>query len=316
MTSRAPDSAPDARHVEREIHTPILTAAILDLLEPRSGQRFIDATVNGGGHTQLLLERSAPDGRVLGIDRDGEILERTRARLADPIDGGRLLLAQGNFADLADIAAAAGFEAVDGILFDLGLSSYHLDESQRGFSFGASEPLDMRFDAGDPETESVARILASRREEEIANLIYEFGEERFSRRIAHAIVRRRESEPVRLTSELYDLIVGALPGPARRHAGRSAARVFQALRIAANDELAAVIAALPQALDLLRPGGAIAVLAFHSLEDRIVKRFFREQKQAGVVDILTKRPLRADDAEIAANPRAASAKLRVARKRS
>jgi 16S rRNA (cytosine1402-N4)-methyltransferase len=172
----------------------------------------------------------------------------------------------------------------------------------------------MRFDTADSAAESAAEILASRREEELANLIYQFGEERFSRRIARAIVRRRESEPVRLASELYDLVVRAPRGPARRHRDRSAARVFQALRIAANDELGAVEAALPQALDLLRPDGKIAVLAFHSLEDRIVKQFFRAQKQAGAAEILTKKPLRADDKEIATNPRAASAKLRVARR--
>lgn len=300
--------------MESEVHTPILNAAILALLRPQNGQRFIDATVNGGGHTALLLQHSAPDGRILGIDRDSELLERTRTRLSAPIESKRLVLAHGNFADLEAIALAAGFSAVDGILFDLGLSSYHLDHSRRGFSFSGSEPLDMRFDTEDPEAESAARLLASRREEEIADLIYQFGEERFSRRIARAIVLQREAAPVRLTSELYELVTRALPGPARRYAGRSAARVFQALRIAANDELAAVSAALPQAIRLLRPGGKLAVLAFHSLEDRIVKRFLREQKQAGVVDILTKRPLRADEAEVESNPRAASAKLRVAAK--
>jgi len=297
-----------------EVHTPILTDAFLDLLQPQPGQRFIDATVDGGGHTSLLLERSAPDGCILGIDRDTEMLEHTRERLRPEVDSGRLVLVHGNFADIGEIAASSGFGEVDGVLFDLGLSSYHLDRSGRGFSFGGSEPLDMRFDTDDIAAESAAKILASRREEELADLIYELGEERFSRRIARAIVRRREREPVRLASELYDLIVGALPGPARRHADRSAARVFQALRIATNDELSAIERALPQALNLLRPGGKLAVLAFHSLEDRIVKRFFRERKQAGAVDILTKRPLRADEEETAANPRAASAKLRVGRR--
>jgi 16S rRNA (cytosine1402-N4)-methyltransferase len=300
--------------MDNEVHAPILTETILTLLDPQPGQRFIDATVDGGGHTAALLERSAPDGRVLGIDRDAEMLAHTRERLAEHVASARLVLVQGNFRDLEEIAGGYGFGAVDGILFDLGLSSYHLDRSGRGFSFGGREPLDMRFDPSDGTTESAAEILAWRNEKEIADLIFELGEERFSRRIARAIVRRREAEPVRLASELYELVVGALPGPARRYADRSAARVFQALRIAVNDELGAVEAALPQALNLLRPGGRIAVLAFHSLEDRIVKRFFREQKLAGMVEILTKRPLRADDAEVAANPRAGSAKLRVARR--
>ncbi len=297
-----------------QVHAPILTASILDLLQPQSGQHFIDATVDGGGHTAALLERSAPDGRVLGIDRDGEMLDHTRQRLGEQVSSGRLVLAHGNFRDLEEIAASSGFGTVDGILFDLGLSSYHLDLSGRGFSFGGKQPLDMRFDPTDTTVESAAEILSARSEREIADLIYELGEERFSRRIARAIVRRRESEPLHLASELRDLVVSALPGPARRHADRSAARVFQALRIAVNDELGAITAALPQALGLLGARGRIAVLAFHSLEDRIVKRFFREQKHSGAVEILTKKPLRADDAEVAANSRAGSAKLRVAAK--
>lgn len=300
--------------MDTEVHTPILTDAILEYLRPEPGRTFIDATVNGGGHTSLLLQRSAPDGRVLGVDRDGELLEGTRTRLAADVESGRLVLAHGNFRDLEEIAHEHGFEAVDGILFDLGLSSYHFDRSRRGFSFGGVEPLDMRFDVGDEQAESAAEILASRGEEELADIFYKLGEERFSRRIARAIARRRESAPVNLTTELYDLIVSALPGPARRHAQRSAARVFQALRIAANDELDAVEAVLPQAIRLLRPGGRIAVLSFHSLEDRMIKLFFREQKQQGVLHILTKKVVRAGDEEVAANSRAASAKLRVAEK--
>jgi 16S rRNA (cytosine1402-N4)-methyltransferase len=301
--------------MDAEVHTPILTDAILEYLRPEPGRTFIDATVNGGGHTSLLLQRSAPDGRVLGIDRDGELLEGTRTRLAADVESGRLVLAHGNFRDLEEIAHGHGFEAVDGILFDLGLSSYHFDHSRRGFSFGGVEALDMRFDVGDAQAESAAAILASRGEEELADIFYKLGEERFSRRIARAIARRRDSEPVNLTTELYDLIVSALPGPARRHAQRSAARVFQALRIAANDELDEVEAVLPQAISLLRPGGRVAVLSFHSLEDRMIKLFFREQKQQGVLHILTKKVVRAGDDEVAANSRAASAKLRVAEKR-
>jgi 16S rRNA (cytosine1402-N4)-methyltransferase len=297
-----------------DVHTPILTDVILEYLRPAPGRSFIDATIDGGGHTRALLQRSAPDGRVLGIDRDPDLLRQTGAALEAEVDGGRLILAHGNFRDLEEIAANHEFNGVDGIVFDLGLSSYHLDRSSRGFSFGGAEPLDMRFDAGDPQAESAAEILAGRREHELADLFHQLGEERFSRRIARAIVRRRQSAPVQLTSELYELIVGALPGPARRHADRSAARIFQALRIAANDELGAVRAALPQAVRLLRPGGRIAVLSFHSLEDRMVKLFFREGKQRGDLEILTKKPLRAGDAEVAANPRAASAKLRVAQK--
>jgi 16S rRNA (cytosine1402-N4)-methyltransferase len=302
--------------MDLDVHTPILADTVLDLLDANPGKLFIDATVDGGGHTQALLARTAPEGKILGIDRDSELLELTRRRLCDSVARGRLTLVHGDFRNLEDIAGLHGFAEVDGILFDLGLSSYHFDRSGRGFSFGGSEPLDMRFDPGDADSESAAEILARRREEELARLLFELGEERYSRRIARAIVRRREKEPVRLACELYELTIGALPGPARRHGDRSAARVFQALRIAANRELEAIEEALPQALRLLRPGGRLVVLAFHSLEDRIVKNFLRSRKQAGEVDILTKKPLRASDEEVGRNPRAASAKLRAARKTS
>lgn len=300
--------------MDLEVHTPILSDVILELLDAQPGKCFLDATVDGGGHAQALLARTAPDGKVLGIDRDAELLEHTRHRLGADIASDRLRLIHGDFRNLEEIAHRHEFAPVDGILFDLGLSSYHFDRSGRGFSFGGSEPLDMRFDPDDREAESAARILATRREEELARIFFELGEERYSRRIARAIVRQREKTPVQSTSELHDLVVGALPGPARRHAARSAARIFQALRIAANDELTAIEAALPQALGLLRPSGRLAVLAFHSLEDRIVKNFLRGRKQAGEVEILTKKPLRAPDEEVARNPRAASAKLRAARK--
>lgn len=294
-------------------HRPILTSAVLDLLGAAPGKQFIDATVDGGGHARELLLRTAPGGRVLGIDRDAELLQHARERLGGDIGSGRLVLAHGNFRDLATIAAAHSFENVDGILFDLGLSSYHLDRSGRGFSFGKAEPLDMRFDPGSG-LESAAQIVGSRREEELARIFFELGEERHSRRIARAIVQRRQRQPIRLASDLYDLIRAALPGPARRHAARSAARIFQALRIAANDELAAIDDALPQAVRLLRPGGRLVVLAFHSLEDRIVKRFLRQRQQGGDLEVLTKKALRPGRAEVRHNPRAASARLRAARK--
>jgi 16S rRNA (cytosine1402-N4)-methyltransferase len=302
--------------MDLDVHTPILADTVLDLLDAKADRRYIDATVDGGGHTQALLARTAPEGKVLGIDRDSQLLELTRRRLGADVACGRLTLVHGDFRNLEDIARLHGFAEVDGILFDLGLSSYHFDRSGRGFSFGGAEPLDMRFDPGDAESESAAEILARRREEELALLLFELGEERYSRRIARAIVRRREKQPVRLASELYELTIGALPGPARRHGDRSAARVFQALRLAANRELEAIEDALPQALRLLCPGGRLVVLAFHSLEDRIVKNFLRAQKQVGAVEILTKKPLRASDEEVGRNPRAASAKLRAARKTS
>ena len=294
--------------METPVHIPILTSVLLDLLQLEPGARCIDATIDGGGHTAAILERTAPNGEVLGIDRDPELLTAVRRRLSAAVDAGRLHLASGSFAELTHIVMARQFAPVQAILFDVGVSSFHFDVSGRGFSFMRDEPLDMRFNATDTTQETAGDILNSRDAEELSAIFRQYGEERFARRIAGAIVARR---PLQTTTELFDIIKTCLPGRVRWQAARNAARVFQALRIAANDELEALSAALPQALALLKPGGRLAVLAFHSLEDRIVKQFFVAERQAGRVRILTKRPLRPSDAEIHDNPRSASAKLRV-----
>jgi 16S rRNA (cytosine1402-N4)-methyltransferase len=295
------------------VHVPVLTGALLDALQLAPGARCIDATIDGGGHTTAILEQH-PDVEVLGIDRDPELATAVRVSLSRFVDAGRLHLASGNFRELTRIATAHHFAPVQAILLDLGLSSFHLDVSGRGFSFMRNEPLDMRFDPQDQAAESAADIVNSRTAEELAAIIKDYGEERFARRIAGAIVAQRARAPLRTTTELFELTAAALPGRVRWQAARSAARVFQALRIAANDELDAVAEVLPQALSLLAPGGRLAVLAFHSLEDRMVKQFLVAERQAGRVRIVTKKPLRASDEEIAANPRAASAKLRVGEK--
>ena len=297
--------------IDAPVHRPILTAEILDLLQLSPGARCIDGTIDGGGHTAAILERTAPDGAVLGIDRDPELLTAVRRRLADAVDAGRLHLASGNFRELTRIATVRHFASVQAIVLDLGLSSFHFDVSGRGFSFMRNEPLDMRFNADDPSSESAAELLRTRSAAELEAIFGSFGEERYAGRIARSIAAQREREPVQTTQQLFDLVAAALPGKVRWRAARSAARVFQALRIAVNDELDAIAEVLPQALSLLAPGGRLAVLAFHSLEDRIVKRFFVAEQHAGRLRILTRKPLRPSDAEIAANPRAASAKLRV-----
>jgi 16S rRNA (cytosine1402-N4)-methyltransferase len=294
--------------MEPPIHVPILTPVLLDLLQLTPGGRCIDATIDGGGHTAAMLECTAPDGEVLGIDRDSELLTAVRCRLAAAVDAGRLHLASGSFRELTRIASARHFAPVQAIVFDLGVSSFHFDSSGRGFSFMHNEPLDMRFDPDDTAIETAADLLNTRDAEELTAIFRDFGEERFAGRIANTIVRKR---PVHTTTQLFDLIAAALPARVRWQAARSAARVFQALRIAVNDELDAVSDALPQALSLLAPGGRLAVLSFHSLEDRLVKQFFVAERHAGRVHIITKRPLRASDDEIHTNPRAASAKLRV-----
>jgi 16S rRNA (cytosine1402-N4)-methyltransferase len=294
--------------MEPPVHVPILTPVLLNLLQLAPGARCIDATIDGGGHTAALLERTAPGGQVLGIDRDPELLTAARCRLADAVDAGRLQLASGSFQELTRLATARHFTSVQAIVFDLGVSSFHFDVSGRGFSFMRNEPLDMRFDPEDPSIEPAADILNTRDAGELTAIFRDFGEERFAARIANAIVRKR---PLQTTTQLFDLIAAALPARVRWQAARSAARVFQALRIAVNDELEAISDALPQALSLLAPGGRLAVLSFHSLEDRLVKQLFVAERHAGRVRILTKRPLRASDDEIRGNPRAASAKLRV-----
>lgn len=293
--------------MEPPIHVPILTPVLLDLLQLEPGARCIDATIDGGGHTAAMLERTAPDGAVLGIDRDPELLTAVRRRLADAVDAGRLHLASGSFRELTRLATAHHFAPVQAIVFDLGVSSFHFDVSGRGFSFMRNEPLDMRFDPDDTSIETAADLLNARDAGELTAIFRDFGEERFAGRIANMIVRKR---PLQTTTQLFELIAAALPARVRWQAARSAARVFQALRIAVNNELDAISDALPQALSLLAPGGRLAVLSFHSLEDRLVKQRFVAERHAGRVRILTKRPLRAGDDEILANPRAASAKLR------
>jgi 16S rRNA (cytosine1402-N4)-methyltransferase len=247
---------------------------------------------------------------VLGIDRDPALLAALRLRLPDAAAGGRLALANASFAELSDVAREHGFVPAEGVLFDLGVSSFHLDASARGFSYLRDEPLDMRFDPTDDGCESAAELLATRSAEELTEILRTYGEERFASRIARTIVARRREAPLLTTGQLLAVIEQSLPPQVRWRATRDAARVFQALRIAANRELEAVAEALPQAVAALAPGGRLVVIAFHSLEDRLVKRFVRDEHAAGRLRIHTKRPVMASEQEVAANPRAATAKLR------
>jgi 16S rRNA (cytosine1402-N4)-methyltransferase len=293
------------------VHSPVLRRQVLELLAVRPGRHYVDATVDGGGHAGDILDASAPGGALLGIDRDAAILETTARRLGAYVDDGRLRLLHGSFRSLERHIVDEGFSPADGILFDLGLSSFHLDRSGRGFAFAADEPLDMRFDpqGGD---ESAAALLARASAGELTTILRTYGEERFASRIARTIVARRRAEPLRTTADLMRMIEISLPASTRWRAARHAARVFQALRIAVNDELGAIRDALPQALAALAPGGRLVVVSFHSLEDRLVKHFLRQAHAEGRARILTKKPLQPDEAEIAANPRSASAKLRAA----
>ncbi len=280
------------------------------MLAPRPAGRYLDATVGGGGHVLAVLQAAQPGGRLLGIDADPAALAATAARLQAAGLIEQAVLCHGSFADLATLAASAGFGAFDGILFDLGVSSYQLDTPERGFSFAADGPLDMRLD---PTQGLTAADMVNRlSERELADIIFLYGEEHAARRIARAIVEHRRTQPFQRTAELAEVVARAVGG---RH-GRihPATRTFQALRIAVNQELDRLQVALPQAVDLLAPGGRLAAISFHSLEDRIVKQFLRAEASGETprLTILTKKPVVPTAAEVANNPRARSAKLRVA----
>lgn len=302
-------------------HVPVLLDEVLQGLRVRAGGRWLDGTLGGGGHAEAILRASAPDGRLLGLDRDPAALARAAARL-EPF-GARAALRHGSFEDLEAHASRAGFPDFDGILLDLGFSSDQVDDAARGLSFRMDGPLDMRLDPGEGPT--AADLLNELEPEEIADILWRFGEERRSRAIARAIVAAR---PLTSTAELAALVERVLGRPRRGGGPRRhpATRTFQALRIAVNDELGALERTLPRAVGRLRPGGRLAVISFHSLEDRIAKLAFRDlagQTPAppdlpvppppppAIVRRITRKPIQPSDEERAANPRARSAKLRI-----
>ena len=271
---------------------------------------MIDGTVGAGGHAEGILERSAPSGQLLGLDRDSVALPLALQRLER--FGSRLQLRHGSFRDLSAHAAAVGWQAVDGVLLDLGLSSMQLADPLRGFSFQAEGRLDMRFDPG--EELEAAELVNRLPEPELADLIARYGEDPRARRIASAIVRAR---PLQTTTQLAEVVARAVRSRGRRT--HPATRTFQALRIAVNEELTALEEALPQAVELLKPGGRLVVIAFHSLEDRLVKRFCREaslstEERPARLRRITRKPVRAEPEEVERNPRARSARLRAAEK--
>ncbi len=294
---------------------------VLDLLAVRSGGRYIDATLGAGGHAEGILERSAPDGLLLGIDRDREALAEAGRRLA-PF-GSRVLAVHGNFADIGRIAREAGWEAVDGILVDLGFSSMQIDDPSRGFAFRMEGALDMRMDRNQPV--SAMEVVNGYPEAELVRIFREYGEERHARRVAGAIAAERRRGPIDTTARLAEVVVrtvGRPPG-SRIH---PATRVFQALRMEVNDELQNIARGLPQAVSLLCAGGKLAILSYHSVEDRLVKETLRRltgkclcRPDAPVcvcgarreVVKVTKRPVEPGPAEIGRNRRSRSAKLRV-----
>jgi 16S rRNA (cytosine1402-N4)-methyltransferase len=301
-------------------HKPVLYKEIIHALHPQRGGRYVDGTLGAGGHARGILEACTPDGQLLGLDVDPQALALARETLA-PYEG-RVHLVQASHISLAEQLAALKWDAVDGIVLDLGASSMQFDNPQRGFSFMQDGPLDMRF--GPHALQSAADLVNSLPEKDLADLIFEYGEDRDSRKIARAIVQNR---PLHTTRELVAVIEKA--SPRRGDRLHPATQTFQALRIAVNDELATVQVTLPQAITALRSGGRLAVIYFHSLEDRIVKDYFREQgrdminppyeriyeeERKAVVQIVNKKPIAPSEEEIKENPRARSAKLRAVEK--
>jgi 16S rRNA (cytosine1402-N4)-methyltransferase len=316
---------PNVLHRTASDHVPVLADEVRELLALQPGETVVDATFGAGGHSALLAEDLRGEGKLIAIDRDPgarAYFDRLKGR-AGAVQA-RFL--RGEFSLVLSQLAANDVQA-DAILLDLGVSSMQLDRPERGFSYAVDAPLDMRMDTA---AELSARELVNEADErELASIFRRFGEERYARQIARAIIRRRAERPFERTGELVDTIKQAIPTPARFGDGHPARRVFQALRIAVNDELGALEAALPAAVRMLRPGGRIAVISFHSLEDRIVKQFVREQARGctcppefpvcacgnePVLRELTRKPLRAGARELEQNPRAASAKLRAAAK--
>jgi len=288
---------------QSSVHAPVLPAEVMSFLAVRPGMRVVDGTLGGGGHTRLLAEAVGPDGLVIAIDRDPVAIDRGARELA----GLPVRFAQANYCDLPEVLDALSIDAVDGVLLDVGLSSDQLADHDRGFSFDADGPLDLRFDP--TEGEPAWRIVNRMKPESLADIIFEFGEERYSRRIARKIAAVREKQPIHSAREFARLVVSAIPRqhpPPRIH---PATRTFQALRIAVNQELKSLRIALERIPERLVPGGRLAVISFHSLEDRLVKQAF-QNRQAW--ECLTRSPVEAGPEEVAANPRSRSAKLRVA----
>jgi 16S rRNA (cytosine1402-N4)-methyltransferase len=292
-------------------HLPVLLEEALAILQPRAGGRYLDATVGLGGHAETLLIDSAPTGHLCGIDRDAEALALAKDRLRR--FGDRVELLQGDFAMLSAIAAENEWSPFDGILFDLGFSSFQLDDASRGFSFMRDGPLDMRMDRQGDE-QSAAELLAETSERDLTRILRDYGEERWARRIAARIVQERRTQPLTSTAQLARLVAAAVPRRAWPRRIHVATRTFQALRIAVNDELGRLGHGLRDAVELLAAGGRICIISFHSLEDRIAKETLRgwARSEPPRVHLLTKRPVGPTEREIETNPRARSAKLRAA----
>lgn len=290
------------------MHLPVLLEEVIDNLALKAGDTVLDATAGGGGHAIEILRRITPGGRLVAVDRDPDAIERTRRRLEGV--GAEVIYINDDFRNVDGILEKAGIKAVDGAVFDLGISSFQVDEAEKGFSFLKEGPLDMRFD---PSKGISAREVVNRfGRQELADIIRDYGEERHARKVAGSICEARKKKKIETTTELADIIRSAIGGWYARQRLDPSVRTFQAIRIYVNDELGAAEEGVKKALRLLTPGGRICVISFHSLEDRVIKNVFREASRAGQVRIITKKPLVPTHRETNENPRSRSAKLRVA----
>jgi 16S rRNA (cytosine1402-N4)-methyltransferase len=305
----------------KPFHIPALLKETIELLDPKPGKTHIDATLGGGGHSEEILKRLNGKCKLIGIDQDSEAIEESRKKLSKY--GESVILVKDNFVNIKEILKKLNIEKVNGILFDLGISSHQIDKAERGFSLRSDGPLDMRMDKSGGMT--AANIVASYSKEDLAGIIKEFGEERSARRIAKSIVERRDEKPIKTTRELAETIEKTLAGIPPQRKLDSVTRTFQALRIAVNDELSKLSRALRDSIDILDEGGRLIVISYHSLEDRIAKTIFKDEASDCIcpprnpvctcshrkrVVILTKKPVTPDEAEVKSNPRARSAKLR------
>jgi 16S rRNA (cytosine1402-N4)-methyltransferase len=302
---------------EKRIHKPVLLKEVIECLKVERNKNYVDCTIGEGGHAIEILKRNGPKGKVLGIEIDPELYKKLKKEKLE-----RLILVNDSFLNLKEIVKRKNFVPISGILFDLGLSSWHLEKSGRGFSFLKDEPLIMRYDWDEAKSIllrsnrlssqnlTAEEIVNEWSEKEIERILKEYGEEKFAKRISREIVRARKVKPIKTTFQLVEVIKRAVPRFYQRKRIHFATKTFQALRIAVNNELENLKIALPQAIDVLEKGGRLVVISFHSLEDRIVKNFLKEKESEGKIKILTKKPIRPSKEEIIKNPRSRSAKLR------
>jgi len=295
--------------LEGTLHVPVMLQEVLDYLKLAPGQIIVDATLGTGGHSLEILKRITPNGRLIGIDRDENSLAICRQRLSQFKDSTEFVHA--NFVDIDQVLANLGIEKIDGIVFDLGISSYQLFDPQRGFSFQEEGPLDMRLDKS--SYISAYDLVNNLNENEISQMLWNFGQERWHNRIAHLLVQERRNEPIATTKQLANLVMRAIPHRYRRSYYRihPATRTFQAVRIAVNRELEILESAVKKAVDILRKQARICVISFHSLEDRVIKHTFRALKADGLIDIITAKPLTPGFGEMETNPSSRSSKFRV-----